>query len=54
MSPALSDASPIVEAWRPREAAGDGRLFGSFSSEKDDSVLFLKKKNQKDFCFLAA
>jgi phospholipid transport system substrate-binding protein len=29
-------------------------LFGSFSSEKEDSVLFLKKKNQKDFISCAA
>jgi hypothetical protein len=28
-------------------------LFASFSSEKEESVLFLKKKNQKDFDLLA-
>jgi hypothetical protein len=30
-------------------APGNKSLFASFSSEKEDSVLFLKKKNQKDF-----
>jgi hypothetical protein len=25
-------------------------LFGSFSSEKEQTLLFLKKKKQKDFC----
>jgi hypothetical protein len=29
-------------------------LFGSFSSEKEQNLLFLKKKKQKDFYFLAA
>jgi hypothetical protein len=29
-------------------------LFGSFSSEKGQSLLFLKKKKQKDFYFCVA
>jgi hypothetical protein len=32
--------------------AGHKSLFGSFSSEKEQILLFLKKKQQKDFCFL--
>jgi hypothetical protein len=32
---------------------GHKSLFGSFSSEKEQTLLFLKKKKQKDFCFLA-
>jgi hypothetical protein len=32
--------------------AGHKSLFGSFSSEKEHNLLFLKKKKQKDFyCF---
>jgi hypothetical protein len=46
----------------PRQKAGplgqystrNKSLFASFSSEKEDSFLFLKKKNQKDFYLLAA
>jgi hypothetical protein len=30
--------------------AGHKSLFGSFSSEKEHNLLFLKKKKQKDFC----
>jgi hypothetical protein len=29
--------------------AGNKSLFGSFSSEKGQNLLFLKKKKQKDF-----
>jgi hypothetical protein len=35
-------------------APGNKSLFGSFSSEKEQNLLFLKKKKQKDFCFSAA
>jgi hypothetical protein len=34
----------------PPQRAGTKSLFASFSSEKEDSVLFMKIKNQKDFC----
>jgi hypothetical protein len=41
-----------ARTWRwPGHAAGRTKsLFGSFSSEKEQNLLFLKKKKQKDFC----
>jgi hypothetical protein len=36
----------------PWDSRRNKSLFASFSSEKEESALFLKKKKQKDFCFL--
>jgi hypothetical protein len=37
------------------QSRGRGKsLFAAFSSEKEESVLSLKKKQQKDSCFRAA